>query len=103
MRYLYIRHNASIMAMSIICPPEGPLDIYVCPCRCTSMCAKVHVQQMMQALVLLLLVPFLFGNKDDNFLVYLEVIQSKCYKFGGMAASARAIYGIKHHQSLIAA
>ena len=26
MRYLYIRHNASIMAMSIICPPEGPLD-----------------------------------------------------------------------------
>ena len=27
MRYLYIRHNASIMAMSIICPPEGPLDI----------------------------------------------------------------------------
>ena len=27
MRYLYIRHNASIMAMSIICPPEGPLDV----------------------------------------------------------------------------
>ena len=26
MRYLYIRQNASIMAMSIICPPEGPLD-----------------------------------------------------------------------------
>ena len=28
MRYLYIRHNASIMAFSIICPPEGPLDTY---------------------------------------------------------------------------
>ena len=41
MRYLcsYIRHNASIMAMSIICPPEGPLDAH---CVRVRVCVSHH-------------------------------------------------------------